>query len=138
MRTLSDDILKMIDSQPLGDAIVDDLLNGLFGHEPRLNVVALGDDGLFVPMPPSVPVAVGREFVGVRSVLQLVVPADLPIVIETWERALRLRAASGSVRLLSDPTRPVNLDFIDARNRYGVVLGFIAGQVNAKAAAETP
>jgi diguanylate cyclase (GGDEF)-like protein/PAS domain S-box-containing protein len=130
----------MIDSQPLGDAIVEALLNGLFGHEPRLNVVAIGDDGLFVPMPPSVPVAVGREFVGVSSVLQLVVPADLPVVIETWERALRLRAASGSVRLLSDPTRPINLDFIDARHRYGVVLGFIAGQVNAKdsAAAETP
>jgi diguanylate cyclase (GGDEF)-like protein/PAS domain S-box-containing protein len=131
----------VIDNQPLENAIVDALLDGLLGHEPRLRVVAIGDDGLFVPTPPSVPVPAGREFVGVSSVLQLVVPADLPVVIETWERALRLRAASGSVRLLSDPTRPVHLDFIDARHRYGVLLGFIAGQVNPKdssGVAETP
>lgn len=39
----------MIDNQALENALVDTLLDGLLGHEPGLHVVAIGDDGLFVP-----------------------------------------------------------------------------------------
>ena len=52
-----------------------------------------------MPMPPSVPASRGRLFEGRTSALQLVIADDLPVVIETWERARQTRAACGDVHL---------------------------------------
>jgi diguanylate cyclase (GGDEF)-like protein/PAS domain S-box-containing protein len=118
----------MTPQPPLETATLDAVLDSLLGHDPPPLVVALNEGGLFVPMPPSVPASLGRLFEGCASVLQLVVADDLPVVIETWERARQTGAARGDVHLLGDPSRLVNVHYVDARHRYGVLLGFIVGR----------
>jgi diguanylate cyclase (GGDEF)-like protein/PAS domain S-box-containing protein len=105
----------------------DILLDELLSCEPPPFVVALDASGAFVPMPPSVPVKDRYVIEGRTSTLRLVISADLPAVIETWERALRDGAASATVHLRGNPADPVSLHFVDARHRYGVLLRFIVG-----------
>lgn len=110
---------------------IDDLLDALLRCEPPPHIVAIQADGVFVPVPRSVPIGKGRLFEGATSTLQLVISADLHVVIETWERALRTGQASGTVHLLANPGDPVSLHFVDARHRYGVLLGLIVGSRQA-------
>jgi hypothetical protein len=86
--------------------------------------VAIDAAGLFVPVPLTVPAGEGCVIDGRTSALPRVIPSDLPFVVETWERALREGVASNLVELLSRPGEEVELYFVDARHRYGVLLGF--------------
>jgi hypothetical protein len=120
-------LTHMTPQPPLETATLDAVLDSLLGHDPPPLVVALNEAGIFVPMPPSVPASLGPLFDGCASVLQLVVDDDLPVVIETWERARQAGVARGDVRLLGDPSHTVNVHYVDARHRYGVLLCFIIG-----------
>lgn len=93
-------------------------------------LVALGDDGFRVAVPPV------EAFTALRTVevppdratvIDLVVPADAMVVVRTWERAHKEGTAMGTVHLRSDPTRATTLVFLDAREPFGVWLGLLGG-----------
>jgi diguanylate cyclase (GGDEF)-like protein/PAS domain S-box-containing protein len=74
-------------------------------------------------MPASVPLTGQRIIQGHTSALELVVPEDVIVVIETWTQARQSGAARGLIHLASDPERSVVLHYVDALHRYGVYLG---------------
>ena len=111
--------------QPPNANAIDAALDALLARQPALPVVAIDAIGTFVPMPPCVPVQRDRVVVGPKSGLQLVVSSDIQIVIEIWSRALREGIAADNVHLLGRPGDEVVFSIVDARNRYGVLLGFL-------------
>src|SRR5664280_1936498 len=90
---------------PLGPEALDTALNALLAEYPTAFVAAINADGVFVPMPASVPLT-GQQVLQARSVLDLVVSEDRKRVISTWERARETCGASAQVRLELDPGRP--------------------------------
>ena len=90
-------------------------------------MAAIGPNGLFVPMPSSVPLSGQRVLRGPTSMLDLVISEDRLKVIETWELAGVHGAASMFVHTLGDADRQARLYYVDVRHRHGVTLGFLTG-----------
>ncbi len=101
-------------------------LNALLSEYPTAFVAAINADGLFVPMPATVPLTRQRELKA-RSALDFVVPEDREVVITTWERARKVGASSAQVRLRVDPDRPAVIHYVDARAGHGVYIGIVVG-----------
>ncbi len=99
-------------------------LRALLGQHPEALVAAIGNDGLFVPVPDDVPLTRHRE-VHARSALDVVAPVDRVAVIEAWDGARADGAARVRVRLDTDVDRAVVLHFFDTRDDYGVFFGVI-------------
>ena len=111
---------------PLGPEALDTALNTLLAEYPTAFVAAINADGVFVPMPASVPLT-GQQVLQARSVLDLVVSEDRQSVISTWERARATGASSAQVRLELDTGRPAVIHYVDARARHGVYVGVVVG-----------
>lgn len=86
-------------------------------------VAAFGEDGIFVPIPPTVKVSDERVMPG-RWALDVVLPAEGSLVISTWDRLQEVGGARALVHLKADPETPVVMQFLDARAEHGVYLGF--------------
>jgi diguanylate cyclase (GGDEF)-like protein/PAS domain S-box-containing protein len=111
-----------------GTLDVDDrqtVLDAVLAKHPDALVTAIGDNGLFVPMPESVPLTTHRVITGRASVLQMVTPDDQVVVIEAWLRATEQGASNALVHPLADPEQTVRLHFIDVRARHGVFIGLL-------------
>jgi diguanylate cyclase (GGDEF)-like protein/PAS domain S-box-containing protein len=111
---------------PLGPAALDAALNALLAEYPTAFVAAINADGVFVPMPASLPLT-GQQVLHARSVLDLVISEDRERVISTWERARETGGATAQVRLALDPGRPAVIHYVDARARHGVYVGMVVG-----------
>ena len=55
--------------------------------------------------------------------MELIVPDDADVVMETWTRVRRTGAARATVHLASDPDRAVVINCVDATYRHGVYIG---------------
>jgi hypothetical protein len=110
------------------------MLDALLAQHPAAMVLAIDASGLFVPMPAAVPLTTHRRIhgVGPRSVLDMVVPTDRPPVIDAWLQADAHGAAQISVRLRTDPDRPVRIHFVDATEWTGAFLGVFPGDPAAR------
>ena len=115
---------------PLGPEALDAALHSLLAECPTAFVAAIDADGVFVPMPASVPLT-GQQVLQARSMLDLVVSEDRQRVISTWERARETGGATAQVRLELDPGRPVVIHYLDARARHGVYVGIVVGADSA-------
>jgi len=84
------------------------MLEALLAQHPTAMVVAIDASGLFAPMPAAVPLTTHRRIhgVGPRSVLDMVVPADRPPVIDAWLQADAHGAAQINVRLVAPSVLP--------------------------------
>lgn len=102
------------------DAALDSLLT-----RGEARVTAIGGNGLFLPLPPGLPLAGPSLISGASSALDLVVPQSFPAVIEAWEEAARRGIGRARVRPVADPAREVALHFVDARHRVGVYVGVL-------------
>ncbi len=111
---------------PLGPEALDAALNALLAEYPAAFVAAISVEGVFVPLPASVPLTRQRE-IKARSALDFVVAEDRERVISTWERARETGAASAQVHLKLSPDRPAVIHYLDARARHGVYLGIVIG-----------
>jgi diguanylate cyclase (GGDEF)-like protein/PAS domain S-box-containing protein len=109
----------------LGTGDRDVVLDTMFAQHPDALVVAIADSGIFMPMPPGVPLTGQQVITGARAAVDLVVSEDQVTVIEAWSRLRVAGAANALVRPLADPEQTVRLHFVDARHRYGTILGFI-------------
>jgi diguanylate cyclase (GGDEF)-like protein/PAS domain S-box-containing protein len=97
---------------------------GLLAAYPDALVVAAGEDGLSVPMPLNVGLGRHRVAEG-RSLLDLIVPADMAPVIHMWHDVLTAGAAEVSIHLASNPRSRLRLHMVDLRPDFGVLLGII-------------
>ena len=111
---------------PLGPDALEAALKALLAEYPAAFVAAINADGIFVPMPGSVPLTHQREL-RARSALDFVIPEDRNVVISTWERARETGASSAQVRLKLSPDRPAVIHYLDARARHGVYVGIVVG-----------
>ncbi len=99
---------------PVPSGTLDTALEALLAEYPDAHVAAIGEDGLFVAMPPTVPLRDHRTL-QVRSTLDLVVPEERELVLHTWERARATGASSSQLHLRVDPDRLAVIHFLDAR-----------------------
>ena len=111
---------------PLGPEALDAALDALLAEYPTAFVAAINADGVFVPMPASVPLT-GQQVLQARSMLDLVVSEDRQRVISTWERARETGGATVQVCLELDPGQPAVIHYLDARARHGVYVGIVVG-----------
>jgi diguanylate cyclase (GGDEF)-like protein/PAS domain S-box-containing protein len=116
--TAADDEGMALESRREVDTVLDTMLR----REPAPQIAALNEQGLFVAMPASVPIREGCLIEGPTSGMQLVVASDIPVVIDTWARALLDGVASAPVQLLNSTGAQAELWIIDARHRYDVLL----------------
>ena len=112
--------------KPLSPEALDAALTALLAEYPTAFVAAINADGVFVPLPASLPLT-GQQALHARSMLDFVVSEDREHVISTWERARETGASSAQVRLELDPSRSAVIHYIDARARHGVYVGVIVG-----------
>jgi len=77
----------------LEQSTIDTALTSLLAQDPPALVTAIGENGLFVPMPTSVPLRGHVVIEGVSSALELVVPDDINDVIDCWQAARTVGAA---------------------------------------------
>jgi diguanylate cyclase (GGDEF)-like protein/PAS domain S-box-containing protein len=109
--------------------IVDDVVGPLLDRYPDAALCAIGEDGLSVAMPESLPTR-DHQIVAARSPVDVVVAEDRVVVITAWDRARTTGAPSEpvTVRLADDPARSVDLHLIDVRPSHGVFLAvFVPG-----------
>jgi diguanylate cyclase (GGDEF)-like protein/PAS domain S-box-containing protein len=119
----------MADGTTLDAAARDAVFASMLEQYPDAHVFAIGDNGLFVDMPVDLRDALSGQKV-VRdpaSGLDLVVPEDHIVVIDTWIEALRAGGANALVRPIADPTQSIRLHYLDMRHRYGVMVGMMTG-----------
>ncbi len=118
----------------LGRDVIDATVNALFEQHPHMHVAAVGPDGLFVRVPPLVTLTTQTVLRGHTSALELVVPADLSLVVEAWEQAVQTGLGHARVRPLADRNHTASMLFADTRARYGVLLCLIMGPQRATGA----
>jgi diguanylate cyclase (GGDEF)-like protein/PAS domain S-box-containing protein len=107
-----------------GTSIADKLhaaMCSLLATHPTAFVAAAHIDGVFVPVPPSVPLS-GHRFIEARSSVDIVVPDDRVAVIEAWKRAVATGGAREAVHLLGEPDALTSMHFLDVRGHHGVIM----------------
>jgi diguanylate cyclase (GGDEF)-like protein/PAS domain S-box-containing protein len=116
---------RSADSAPIAESLAL-ALHTLLDEYPDAYVAALGDDGLFVPVPPSVPLGAHRRL-QVRTALELVVPEEREVILSTWERARVRGAATAQFHLRLAPEHVSVIHYLDVRSTYGVYLAVLVG-----------
>jgi diguanylate cyclase (GGDEF)-like protein/PAS domain S-box-containing protein len=91
----------------------------------EVGIVAINVHGLFVPVPPTVPLGDRRVLTGYASAMDLVVGEDAVTVIEAWQRASQTGASSAQIHLARVPETEVTLQFFDTMSDHGVFLGIV-------------
>jgi diguanylate cyclase (GGDEF)-like protein/PAS domain S-box-containing protein len=90
-------------------------------EHPGAVVAAVGNDGLFVPLPDGVDLSDRHRRTGLRAATDLVERADRAAVIAAWERA-RVDGDTVVEARLRDHDGPAEMHFVDARDELGVFL----------------
>jgi diguanylate cyclase (GGDEF)-like protein/PAS domain S-box-containing protein len=96
------------------------LLDRLLAEYPDAGIAAADGNGLFVPIPPSLPVEGRAVITGHQTALELVDPDDIGEVIDAWKTATGYGAGVVHARPIGRPDGRVSFYFVDARDRYGV------------------
>ncbi len=112
-------------AETAGEDAVNAALADLLAGHPEAIFYAIAANARTVPMPASVRLNGHAVIEGNHSALDLVVPSDRGVVIDTWERALKTGIARADLRLAANPDRRVMLLFLDAQAQHGVYLGAI-------------
>ena len=93
--------------------------------QQHLLIGALTADGMIVPVPAALRLPAERTLLAppeIRTMLDLLVPADASAAIADFERALATGYATGASRLRTDPDVVRPHVVLDARELHGVVL----------------
>jgi diguanylate cyclase (GGDEF)-like protein/PAS domain S-box-containing protein len=120
-------VKQPLEIRRLEQSTIDSALTSLLAREPPGLVTAIGENGLFVPMPTSVPLRGQVVIEGASSALELVVADEMADVIECWHVARTVGAAHIRVHPVTDPGLETVMHFVDVTPAYGVYLGFVFG-----------
>ena len=93
----------------------------LLEQHPGAVVAAVGDDGLFVPLPEGLEVGDQHRCTGLRAATDLVERADRAAVIAAWEQAQQHGDTVVEARL-REHEPATSMHFVDARDELGVFL----------------
>ncbi|MGH9028366.1 MAG: diguanylate cyclase domain-containing protein [Acidimicrobiales bacterium] len=93
-------------------------------EHPEALVGALDSVGRPLDVPASVPLSAGHHRDS-RSLLELVIPEDASSVVDAFTESVRRGAGSAKIHMLSDPERPLLLQYLDLRDQHDVVLRFV-------------
>jgi diguanylate cyclase (GGDEF)-like protein/PAS domain S-box-containing protein len=96
----------------------------LLARNPDALVWSLDAGGNCTPMPEGVPLK-GQQVLGGRSMIDYVVAQDRVVVASTFLTCHEMGGAAAPIRLLSDPTRWMTLNFADLRDVYGTFLAIV-------------
>ena len=102
----------------------DAALRALLAKNPDALVAAIGHDGLFVPMPDSVPLT-GQRVAQARSAIDLVVPEDRPKVVDAWVRSRVDCSARVTVQVAGSAGGRAVLHLVDVTVPHGVHVGVL-------------
>jgi diguanylate cyclase (GGDEF)-like protein/PAS domain S-box-containing protein len=86
---------------------------------PAALVAAIGIDGRLVPVPESLQLE-GHHLLGLRTGLDLVIPADQLLIVDGWARASQQPIVRLEVHLVPDPEQLATLHLFDVRPEHGV------------------
>ena len=100
-----------------------DVAGRLLAAHVDASVVAIDENGRFIPMPSAVPLTSHRTIEGHASALEIVIQSDIVAVIEAWKRVLVHGIDVVEVHPLGAPDTTMTLTFVDVRTKYGVILG---------------
>lgn len=99
-------------------------LSSWLNAHPDALLGAVNPNGETVDMPDSIPL--GREHTTEsRSLLELVVPEDSRVVTDAFVAALARGIGVAKVHLCSDPDQVHLLQYLDLRDRHGVILRMV-------------
>ena len=104
----------------LGEDRPELILSLLLSQYPQAPIAAVGEDGLFVPMPEGFPHE-GRPVLRASSALELILNEDWGAVIDAWHRALATGNGRCPVHLISDPAHLVMFQALDVRDVLGAL-----------------
>ena len=102
-------------------------LSSLLERHPDAWVVAIKPNGYFTTMPESAPLRGHRVIQGPSSALELVMPEDRNLVVDSWARAITEGGSNATVHAYGDPERVISVHFFDVTDQYGVFLGIFLG-----------
>jgi diguanylate cyclase (GGDEF)-like protein/PAS domain S-box-containing protein len=94
-------------------------LRSWLADNPGALVAAIGMDGRLVPVPESVDLE-GHHLLGVRTGLDLVIPADQLLIVDGWARASEEPIVRLDVHLVPEPDQLAILHLFDVRAEHGV------------------
>jgi len=100
--------------------------DSLLASNPTALVAAIGADGIFVPMPESVPLRDHQVLPG-RSAMDFVAADDWEAIIEAWGRARESGAAHADVRLATARDQQAAMHYFDLCQLHGVFIGVLLG-----------
>lgn len=104
------------------DATVLTDLHAVLAQHPTAIVAAITDDGLFTPMPESVPLDDHRVAIA-RSALDLVRSEDRPTVIDAWMAAKQHGRASVDASLAGALDADATIHLFDVTAEHGAFIG---------------
>ena len=112
-----------VSARPLTAEERSDLVEGLLDQYPEASVMAPAETGRLRPIPAGVPLTTHRPVTGHDTALELVAPADIVNVIETWKRATQYGLGVCVVSSLDDADTQLTMYFVDVRERFGTFIG---------------
>ncbi len=98
-------------------------------------VVAVGRDGLTVPLPDTLELGPGHRTIESRSLLDLVVPQSVRPVIEAWEQAKLHGIGECIAQLVADATTLIRVRIFDLSEPHGAFIGMLTPAGTATATA---
>ncbi len=113
---------------------VEAAFRALLTSDRRAALTAIDPHGLFVPLPPTLPVD-GHPVLDARSALDLVDASDRTVVIDAWHRVREVGATHARVRLRAGSE--ATLYFFDMRDRHGLLIGALVGESDLGVPAQT-
>jgi diguanylate cyclase (GGDEF)-like protein/PAS domain S-box-containing protein len=112
---------------PFDPATVEDVARQLLSQHPDAAVCAMDVGAQFVPVPGGL-CAVGHPVLSATSAFEMVVPDDLALLVDAWDRCRRVGGSRVGLRRAPDG-EPVTVHMFDLMSAYGVCfVVFVAGQ----------
>jgi len=121
-----DDNTGMDGLQPSEAIVWRGALDRLLADTPGALVAAIGEDGIFVPLPASLGLGEWTVLPG-RSAMDFVRPGDWERIIAAWDQAHAAGSARTVVRLEGAANQEVDLYYFDERREHGVFVGVVVG-----------
>jgi diguanylate cyclase (GGDEF)-like protein/PAS domain S-box-containing protein len=107
------------------------VLEVILDQNPDALITANADTGQFIPVPDTIALTDGQRTIEGSTAVGLVVPEDVPKVVEGWREVHAAGRSRRTVRLKDDPEQDVILQFLDVREKHGVWVTLILGYQNA-------
>jgi len=120
-----DEVFESAHQERVDADTLETVLGSLLSLYPQAPVAALKPDGIWVPVPASIPL-LGNRVLEARSGLDLVVQEDRVRLLATWDLVLSKGSGRCLAHLVEQPDVTVAFYGLDLREAHGVILVLFA------------